>query len=279
MKNKYANIFEYIDFRQFLKDYQKKRYKTDKSFSKSGICRKLGLPNTRSYFNDALNRRNLSKAYVERFINVFELNEEEAQYFRVLVQFNQSVIEKDRTMLFDQLISLNRTPQKLVDPSAYAYYSKWYHSVIYTILDVEDFKNDYARLAKLVYPHISAGKARESIELLKKLKFIKRNPRGYWKPTERSLTVGSYVKNELIKQYQIQSLEQTKKAILDRATLPKNITTMTFSTSGEIYKKIEKKLQEFKSEVRSMVHKDLHPSDRVYSLNIQCIPQTQKVKK
>jgi uncharacterized protein (TIGR02147 family) len=278
VKTKYVNLFEYADYRQFLADYQTKRLETDITFTKSEVCRRLGLPNTRSFFQDVLTRRDLSKTNVERFIAVLDFDEEEGQYFRVLVQFNQSVLEKDREILFDQLISLNRTPQKFVDPSAYAYYSKWYHSVVYAVLDVENFDGNYTRLAKIIFPPLTAGEAKKSIGLLKKLSLIEKNSNGFWKPTAHSLSVGSYVKSELVKQYQLQCLDIAKKAVLGKGELPKNISTMTFSINEEMYRKIEKKLQKFKSEVRSMVHKDCVPSDRVYSLNIQCLPQSLRVK-
>lgn len=279
MVAQYLNIFEYADYRLFLADYQKKRAETEKSFTKAEICRRLGLPNTRSFFHDVLTRRDLSKTNVERFVAALEMEEDEAQFFRVLVQFNQALMEKEREMYFDQLISLNRTPQKFVDPSAYAYYSRWYHSVLYALLDVEDFDGNYARLAKSLFPPITAGEAKRSLSLLKKLGLIKKDARGFWKPTAQTLSVGPYVKSELVKQYQLQCLDIAKKAVLVKADLPKNISTMTFSINEDLYKKIEKKLQKFKSEVRSMVHKDRAPTDRVYALNIQCLPQTAKVNK
>jgi uncharacterized protein (TIGR02147 family) len=48
------SIYEYNDFRKYLADYQKIMVRTDRSFSASNICRRLGMSKTRSYFADVL---------------------------------------------------------------------------------------------------------------------------------------------------------------------------------------------------------------------------------
>src|SRR5271157_3464016 len=49
------SAFEYNNFRKFLADARKALGRESKMFSKAGVCAQLGLPNTRSYFNDILN--------------------------------------------------------------------------------------------------------------------------------------------------------------------------------------------------------------------------------
>ena len=85
-----SDIYAYLDFREFLRDYQQKRQAADRKFTKAHVCRLLGLPNTRSYFVNVLKDKEVTREFVERFIFAFRLGDEEAQYFRVLVQFNQS---------------------------------------------------------------------------------------------------------------------------------------------------------------------------------------------
>ena len=135
MKNRYANIFEFNDFRKFLAAYHKARHAEDKSFTGSYICKQLGLPNTRSYFKDVINGKEVTKTFIDRFIRLLDFNKEEAQFFRVLAQFNQTDNIDEREYLFEQLISLNRTPKKLLNPKTFIFYKEWYHSAIRAILD------------------------------------------------------------------------------------------------------------------------------------------------
>ncbi len=50
--NTFVNIFEFTKFRKFLAEYQERRQAAEPSFSRTEFCNLLGLPNTRSYFND-----------------------------------------------------------------------------------------------------------------------------------------------------------------------------------------------------------------------------------
>ena len=104
-------IYSYNNFRRFLADCQQARQTTEKRFTKSALSKLLGLPNTRSYFTDVLKGRKVSNVFIDRFIKIFELNKDEAQFFRVLVLFNQAENVEERELYFDQLISLNTDPK------------------------------------------------------------------------------------------------------------------------------------------------------------------------
>jgi uncharacterized protein (TIGR02147 family) len=268
-------VFEYVDFRKFLEDYQARRQAADKRFTRSRFCRELGLPNTRSYFNDIVKgARPLTKSAVERFVQTLELEEDAARYFRVLVDFNQSEDPGEREMLFDQLVSLNRTPKRFVRPEEYEFYRHWHHTTVFSLLDVLDFREDYAALAKRVLPPISAAQARASVALLKKLELIRRDENGAWKPVAKTLDAGSYVRNALVQQYQMQCLELAKRAMLLESPHARNFSTVTLSVSAQGLAQIEKKLQKFKAEVRAIAHREPDPADRVIQLNIQMFPQS-----
>ncbi len=268
------SVFDFVDFRMFLKEYQARRQATDKSFTRSFFCRELGLPNTRSFFNDIVKgTRPLSKTYVERFVVALNMSGNEAQYFRVLVEFNQSDIPHERELLFDQLISLNSTPTRLVSPDEYEFYRHWHHTTVFSLLDVLDFRDDYAGLAKRIFPPVSAAEARASVTLLKKLGLIHKRDDGVWKPTTKTLDTGPYVKNELVQQYQLQCLELSKRAMLRETRAPRNFSTVTLSVSREAVALIERKLRKFKAEARAIAHRETAPADRVYQLNIQYFPQ------
>jgi uncharacterized protein (TIGR02147 family) len=274
------NLFEYADFRKFLEDYQLKRQAEDRTFTRSRFCRELGNPNSRSYFNDIVKgNKVLSGSYAERFARVMRLDEEEAQYFRVLVDFNQAAYDVERELLFDQLVALNRTPRKFVDPDQYAFFRRWHYSAVLSILDIHDFRGDVADLAKRVQPVITPAQARESIALLAKLGLIQRRADGVWKASDKTLDAGGYVQDELLKQFQLQCMELAKKSLIrQNPKSTRSFSTVTVSVSGPASDLIEKKLQKFKAEVRAIAHKDDLPADRVYHLNLHYFPQSNLEK-
>jgi uncharacterized protein (TIGR02147 family) len=278
MKQKFANIYNYANYREFLEEYQKNRYAVDKSFSRTKVCQRLGLPNTKSFFRDVLAGKSISKNFVERFIQAFELDKKEARYFRVLVQFTQSQAEEERERLFDQLISLNQTPKRFIQSDSYAFYSARHHSLVRAALDVYTITDNYKYLGSRLIPPISAKEARSSLALLARLKMAKRNKKGQWLQTEKSASAGFCGKNELVKQFQLGKLEQGKKAMLSALNYPNQTLTMTLSLSGAMLEKLEKKVENFRAEVRSMVHKDENPAEQVYQVNVQYFPQSKPKK-
>jgi uncharacterized protein (TIGR02147 family) len=275
--NERPNIFAYNDFRKFLNDFYDFNHGIEPDFTKAFICKELGLPNSRSYFQDVLNGKFVSEVKVPLFIKLLGLSHDEAQYFRVLVRFNQSDDPEEKELLLDQLISLNRTPQKIVSPKAYSYYKQWYHSVVKAILEVIDFTGDYAGLGRALLPPITVRQARASIKLLLDLGLIKKNETGVFKPTDKVVSTGAFAQDAIIRQFQLKCIESARFALTKNQKQPERVLTNTISISEEGYKRLEKHLQKFCSEVRSIIHKDETKPDRVYQLDILLFPQMRKV--
>jgi uncharacterized protein (TIGR02147 family) len=275
MENKLPNIFEYNDFRKFLIDYQTARQKQDKEFTKSELTRRMNLPNTRSYFTDVLKGKRVTPTFIERFIDVFALDQHEAQYFRALIKFNQEENPHERELYFEQLISLNRTPKRVLNQNALVYYSKWYNSAIRALLNIYDFSDDYTALAKKLFPPISVKEAKEAIGLLIELELISKNEHGFYKPTEKSIKSEDFLKDAIAEHFQMKCIDLAKQSFTHSSQFPKNMTVNTISISENGYKRIEKNIEKFRSEIRAIVHKDENPADRVYQLNLLLYPISQ----
>jgi uncharacterized protein (TIGR02147 family) len=270
------NIFGYNDFRTFLEEYYTYTHTMDRNFTKAFVCQELGLPNSRSYFQDVLNGKFVSELKIPLFIKLLRLSHEESQYFRVLVKFNQCDDPEEKELLLDQLITLNRTPQKIVSPKAYSYYKEWYHSVVKALLEVIDFSGDYTGLGHKLLPPITARQARGSIQLLMDLGLIKKNERGFYKPTDKVVSTGAFAQEAIIRQFQLKCIGSARFALMKNRGQPERVLTNTISISEEGYKRLETHLQKFCSEVRSIVHKDEKKPDRVYQLDILLFPQMRK---
>ena len=271
-----GDVFTYSDFRAYLSDYMRIRAGKDPSFTQAYICRKLGLPNSRSFFSDIIaGKKLLSKSKMELLIPIFGLDVDEAQYFRFLVLYNQTVVKDEKEFYLDQLIALNRTPWMLVDRNAYEFYREWYTSAIRAYLDIADITDEFEKIAKALYPPVTVPQVKASMELLKRLGFIRQDKRGYWKPGDKILFSKSDANDALVKRYQAKCIELGLPALYDTELQPKTFVTRTLSVSTDIYGKIEKKLQKFLSEVRSLVHKDERPADQLCQLNVQLFPQAK----
>jgi uncharacterized protein (TIGR02147 family) len=272
-------IYHYTDFRTFLADYQKARFSFDKEFSRVKICRKLGLPNSRSYFTDVVNGKKLTAGFVERLLDVMKLPEGEARYFRNLVKYNQADCADDREFYFDQLLAFNKTASTVLNGDALDYYRTWRHSAVRAVLDVFDFGGDYAAIGKAVNPPITARRAKESVKLLLRLSMIRKNGSGFYKPLPGTISTGLYAKDDLIRHYQMQILQLARDILAKKAGGENSMTTKLVSVSRKGYERIDRRLKSFLAEVSSIVERDTDPADRVYHLDIQFFPGSRRLER
>lgn len=231
---------------------------------------------SRSYFNNVLKgRTSVTSSFVDRFIELLELKTNETKYFRALINYCQSSGSREKEYYFDQLIQLNCTPHTQLNKDSYLYYKEWYFSAVRALLDIIDFKDDYASLAKRLAPPITAKQAKSAIALLKKLGIITKNRQGFWTPTDKIISSGDLLRDAVIRQYQIACLEHAKNMLAQDSDVPHRNITLTASLSDEAVDRISLKMQQFKSETRSIIQKDEHKASKVYHINLNFFPMSQ----
>lgn len=88
-----------------------------------------------------------------------------------------------------------------MDATQYAYYEKWFYSVIREVLAFYPFKADFRQLARMLEPPISAAEAKKAIKLLADLKLIHKNEDGFNKKTDPVITPGYDTRSLAVNQF------------------------------------------------------------------------------
>jgi uncharacterized protein (TIGR02147 family) len=277
MTTQLPEIFYYIDYRKYLEDYYLRKKALDPKFTHIYICTRLGQKYTKSYFNNIVKgRMDITATFIDRFISLLELKSDEAKFFRALVNYNQTQSPNEKEFFFDQLVRLNKTPHTIIDKNSYAFYKEWYHIAFRSLLEIIDFNDDYKFLSSRLIPPITVREARESIELLNRLGLIERNSQGFWKPTEKVIVTGDLVKEAVIRQFQMKCLDHAKTLLACDPVEGNRNVTMTLSMSEKAYERIAERIKQFKSEIRSIVHKDEFPPKSVYHINLNFFRMSAK---
>jgi len=263
-----VNIYDFTRFRKYLAEYQERRQAAEPTFSRTEFCNLLGLPNTRSYFNDVVQGKRVTDNMRERFINVIGLKGNEAKYFEAMIDFDQSKTAEVREQAFDAMMHLNKTPQAIVDPDSYEFFGNWYNSTVYAILEVMDITDDVSELAAKIFPPVSEKKLQASLELMKKMSLIRRDERGFWKPTKDSLATVQQSKSQMVLQFQKQCLELSKQALESAGKESRDMTTFTFSVSKKAQKQVEVAAEKFKAQIRHIVTADSEKPEIVEHINL-----------
>ena len=264
----FVNIFDFTRFRKFLAEYQERRQAAEPSFSRTEFCNLLGLPNTRSYFNDVVQGKRVTDNMRERFINVIGLKGNEAKYFEAMIDFDQGKTAQVREAAFDAMMRLNKTPQAIVDPDSYEFFGNWYNSTVYAILEVMDVADDVSELASKIFPPVSEKKLQASLKLMQKMNLVRKNESGFWKPTKDSLATVQQSKSQMVLQFQKQCLELSKQALESAGKESRDMTTFTFSVSKKAQKQVEVAAEKFKAQIRHIVTADSEKPEIVEHINL-----------
>lgn len=264
----FANIFEFTKFRKFLAEYQERRQAAEPSFSRTEFCIQLGLPNTRSYFNDVVQGKKVTDTMLKRFIDVIGLKGNEAKYFEAMVNFDQGKTAVVRDNAFAEMMKLNKNPQAIVNPNSYEFFANWYNSTIYAILEVFNVSDNANDLAAKIFPPVPEKKIQSSLALMQKMELIRKNEQGFWKPTKESLATVQQCQNQMVLQYQKQCLELSKQALESEGKESRDMTTFTFSISAEGREKVEKAVEKFKEQIRKIVTADTATPTEVEHVNL-----------
>lgn len=268
-------VYEFHDFRAWLNAwYAYQSTQVEVGLSKSEVSRRLGLPKTRSYFNDILRGKQVSAVFVERLVELTGLNRTEAKYLRALVRFAQASDSREREEAFDDVIALNRVPWAKAAGDSWEYYKDWRNQLVRSLLMVAPCRGDWASLARRSILPLSASEVRKAMGTLRRLGMVECGKDGVWRPTQPSISAGSGLDEKILRQAQMVQIEHIRDDLLrDPPRLPeRKVTTSIVAISGPGLEGILKRMEQLRSEIRAMAHRDPHPSDRVYLVALAAVP-------
>ncbi len=266
-------IFEYTDFKLFLKDSYKYLKSCNKSFTHRYIISKVGASSS-GWFSDILNGKiSLSSMFRMRLAGLLKLNETEIEYFENLVNYEQASTFEEKKMFFERLMKAKLPDAKQLLEHQFDFYRIWYVSAIRELLlDYEFTGSSYKELGELIIPAISENEVKYAIKILLKndlivikegryiptFSHIKKSPGFagfYWKVYMESMLGCSLKGLEL------------PKDIRDISAVTCNFSRENFQEAQQLIAELRKKLLNLSENSRNK---------RVYQCNIQLIPLSKE---
>ncbi len=274
-----VKVFEFQDYREYLKAYYEDQKATTKSFSYRLFSKKANINTSSFLYHVIQGKKNLTKNSIINVSGAIGHTREESEYFENLVFFNQAKTIVEKTHYYSKLIEIKRPINiESIEKSKYEFYKEWYHSVLREAVSFFKFNEDYTALGKFLIPQISEKDAKNSVQLLEKLEFIKRDEHGVYKQTNNLINAKPNPIEALIAQkHQIKMAELGIKAYDSTAIHERLSTSTTFSISEQTYRLILLKAREFRRDVMELAKIDNDP-ERVYQMNINLFPVSRSVK-
>jgi len=264
------SVFEYLEYRDFLKDFYEEKKSEHAFFSYRLFGAKIGMD--ASYLAKVLiKHRHISNTSISNIVAFCGLNEREAEYFETLVHFVKAKSHRESKLLFEKLLSLKNVSAATLLGHQYEFYQKWYHSAIRSILEFDDFRDDYKTLSEQLSPKITAREAKNSIRLLEKLRLIKKDETGRYRMTDTAITTGPQWHSLAIQTFQEETIRLSLESLSRHPKKHRDVSTITMNVSEQNFQEIRERIKEFRSAVIKYVNEQSSP-DRVVQLNIQLFP-------
>lgn len=268
------SIFNYIDYREFIKDFFNAKKSANPHFSFQVFALQAGFK-SRSYIKLVMDgRKNLTEDSIKKISKALGLNENASNYFKDLVAFNQAGPLHLRNMYFEKLLTYNkRTTVRNILLQQYDFFTHWYHSSIREIVSEVDFKDDFEKLGNLLKPRISASKAKASVKLLLKLGLIRKNGDRY-EQVDTLITTGDEVRSLAVQNFHLQNLNLAGDSISTCQSSERDISCIIIGASEEGFTKIKTEIQTFRKKLLDMSKKDTKHK-RIYHVNFQLFPSSE----
>lgn len=273
------NVFEYEDFRAFLRDYYQHQKLTNDKFSFRFFTAKLGYSSP-SFFKLIMEgKRNLTSDGIARFSKAMGLSESAAAFFRNLVLFNQAETVDDKQRYAGEIARSKSIKEKQpIAQTKFKYWDTWYNVAIRELIGVEGFQENPAWIASAVIPAITPEQARESLEQLLALGLIERDRDGRLTLVETDVRTGDQVSTAAIKDFHREMAARGKESIDRFKADRRQVSSLTLSLSEEGEKRIREMLNAFQREIIAVAEADAKRA-RVVQVNFQLFPLTRGIVK
>jgi uncharacterized protein (TIGR02147 family) len=269
------DLYAYTDYRKYLRDYYEAKRASQKEFTHRHIAQAIGFKSTGTFAQILQGKTNISPQTLARFAEFLGLKKNEGLYFELLVLFNQSKGHSEKKRYFEKIISFPKSNLKHVDATQYAFYEKWYYSVIREVLAFHPFVDDYRELARLLEPPIATAEAQKAIKLLEELKLIRKNENGVYEKSDPVITSGYDTRSLAVNQFIIETLDLAKGALDNLPREERSLSALTLSLPEDGYAMVEEKIKVFRRELLELARSCTDPK-RVIQVNFQIFPVTRK---
>lgn len=272
------SIFEYSDYRHYLKDCYELRKSLDPQFTYRYIAGRVGFKSAGHFTQILKGCINLSSSMTAGFIDFLKLNKSEAAYFELLIRFDQAKTHAEKRRYFEQMTKFKELKIATLDPSQYEYYNKWYYVAVRELLSYYQFNGDYAALAKKVRPSISPREAKTAIALLTRLGLIKKGSDGIYRKTTASVSAVPLGGSIAITNQALQTMRLAQEALDRFPKEQRNISGVAFSFSHKAFEAMQEEIRNFRKRILDLAQTDSNP-DTVYQFNVQLFPLSASLEK
>ena len=263
-----VDVFLYLDYRQFLRDYYADRRQHGR-ISHRSFSQRAGLrsPNYLKLVMDGA--RNLGRETIPRFAKACGLTGPAATYFAQLVAYNQAQSPEERSAAYATLKRLaGHQDVRLLTVAQDMYHSRWYLPVIRELVATQGFREDPEWIASQLLPPIRTHEAAQALHLLVELGLLERDEQGRLGQVDATVSTDDAVRSAHLRTYHRTMIAH---ALSSYDRLPKSarsISAITFTVDEGGIERLRTAVAEIRRDLLKAAEAEPHPR-RVVQMNFQ----------
>ncbi|MCQ2106913.1 MAG: TIGR02147 family protein [Fibrobacter sp.] len=274
------NIYDYLDYRLFLRDFYDLEKSLDPTFSYRVFATAVDI-DASLLVKILRSKRHLSDTSVNTFVAFFNFKDGKSEYFREMVAYGKAKTPDAIRKHFETLQKMRPSRCRMLDEARYRYFQQWYYPMVRSALDVYEYRGeqDAVSLGNSCIPKLTAAQIVTSVEALLQLELAKRNEQGRIVPSDAHVRTQDHWLSASISEYQKTVTELGRQSIENIPKENRDISTLTMALDSSQIEKIRGILADARKSIVNVVNSmPAEQCDSVYQLNFQMFPMMKKVR-
>ena len=269
------NVYQYDDFRAFLRDAYEAKKIADPDYSYRKFARAAGIANPGYLLDVIIGKRTLSRNQALKMAPVFGLNETETDFFMLLSQFGQSKKDSKRSTLHQEMLQRrNRSRFARLSPSLVKYYQDYHYSLVRCAVEATEFRGDCEALGKFLDPPLAPALTRKYVQDLEEWHLIVKGGDGRYRVTEKFVEPPPTL-SAMVRRLNREWILQAAEAPFKFGPADRHVSALLLMVSEETRKLILERIEVFRKDMLDLVEKDPNP-ETIMQLSIQFFPKSRK---
>lgn len=266
-------LYEYVDFRDFLRDWFEARKAADPRFTHRKFS-KLAGQRSPSFISDVLERRrNLTVETAAAVARAMKLGSAESRFFAALVDLDRARDTSERNEAW-QRISATRAFREArpIEAEGFRYLSHWYYPAIRELACLPEFQADPEWIAGVLRPSITVAEARRAMQALVDLGMLAPDRDGVLRPVDATVVTPHEVRGLAVHNYHHGMLDLAREAIERFRPSQRHFSAATISVPGSLVPWLKEELDALQERILDRAEQHQGKAEQVLQVHMHFFP-------
>lgn len=270
------NIFDYNNYREFLKDHYEEQKSKKTGFTYARFSKEAGIASPNYYKLVMDGQKNLTPANIIRFTLALKLQDQQRDYFEALVHWNQADSTVEGDYYVEKIKRLRETEsgglsRRLLQEYEFEFLSSWAYHAIMLLPRLRSFRESPRWISKQLYGMVSESEAAAILLRLEALGLIHRDKSGRLRQTHKRVRTLPELKRESVQAFYAGLLQRASKAFSVESPENREFGAYMVGLSKKQLPEMKKKVRAFLNDLNEWAMQNEDP-EQIYALVFSGFP-------